>query len=1209
VDDHEERLAGSPWDELKPGDLPPCCRERGGFMAPRPHAIELRPAYKLSNEAHAHLEPVQVTVPSYTAPCVPYDWLLLDRAGEKSEQYELPVRFELEEQARELLGFETEWVQNGHNQRTLLDTFFSAIRPESSLCFFYAKRVPLSEESGRVLIGAGRVLSVGDNLEFGRSGEGELDPIPWERMVEHSIRHDFSDGFLLPYHEALSRATEDADLNLEEIVAFAPTDHWAEFSYGSEHVSNDAAIASLVICSQALERADRLLGGSSTRQQEWIDAQLGELWRMRGPAPGLGAALSAFGIQNGTLVAYRLAPLLEKNEDPWPLLNRVFDDPDAVLPGLSERIGETLCRTWHELPAERRRLLQLLSRFALSGEQATRFYQTTERQNAGLEASDEELLANPYLLYELDRGLAEPVGVSVIDRGLFPDPIVREQHPLPQPSLVADALDPRRVRALVVSELEREADKGNTLLSADGVIGGVRELPLDPPCPIDSDILRTIGDALNPTVAGVDLADGTPAYQLDRLQDMGELIRNEVQKRAGGRRHEVAASWKDLLEETLGPVSEAKSPDVEERARIEKIAALEEIAAARLSILVGSAGTGKTTLLETLAKAPEISSGGILLLAPTGKARVRMEMAVKQPAQTIAQFLLPLDRYDAAADVYRVSDHSRENGYRTVVIDECSMLTEEQLAAVVDGVQGVQRLILVGDHRQLPPIGPGRPFVDIAKYFAGNLEEGKFPRVAPQYAELTVPRRYAAHEAGEGAETRITEPTERADLMLAEWFSGETPSPAADEIWSRLSDGEISENLRIVSWTGGDQFQDKLVEVMVEELHLEGADDAAGFEISIGASEFNGWRYFHPRRNEEEEGAAEVAERWQILSPVRAHAHGVSDLNRVLQRRFRDETRKSAEISEPWRRRIPRPVGAEGLLYGDKVINVVNRRRGKVYPKEEALRYVANGEIGVVVGDFKSKKQKWTPTKLEVEFSSQAGFKYDFWPSEFSQEGTPPLELAYAITVHKAQGSEFDLTFLVVPNPCRLLSRELLYTALTRQRDRVVLFVEGDVHELKRFADPSHAETAARLTNLFSTPHPVAVNDRFLEESLIHRTIRGEAVRSKSEVVIANMLAERGIEYVYEQPLRGADGSVRYPDFTVEDAASGEIVYWEHLGMLHIDSYRRRWEHKLAWYEEQGVLRREQGGGKEGTLVVTVDDERGAIDSQEIEQLIGEVFS
>ena len=54
------------------------------------------------------------------------------------------------------------------------------------------------------------------------------------------------------------------------------------------------------------------------------------------------------------------------------------------------------------------------------------------------------------------------------------------------------------------------------------------------------------------------------------------------------------------------------------------------------------------------------------------------------------------------------------------------------------------------------------------------------------------------------------------------------------------------------------------------------------------------------------------------------------------------------------------------------------------------------------------------------------------------------LELAYAVTVHKAQGSEFGLCLLVLPRESRILSRELLYTALTRQRDRIVILHQGD---------------------------------------------------------------------------------------------------------------------------------------------------------------------
>jgi superfamily I DNA and/or RNA helicase len=69
---------------------------------------------------------------------------------------------------------------------------------------------------------------------------------------------------------------------------------------------------------------------------------------------------------------------------------------------------------------------------------------------------------------------------------------------------------------------------------------------------------------------------------------------------------------------------------------------------------------------------------------------------------TLAQFLLALGRYDPLTGAYRVTDDAnRERGFKTVVIDECSMLTEDQLAATIDAIKttAVERLILVGDPR------------------------------------------------------------------------------------------------------------------------------------------------------------------------------------------------------------------------------------------------------------------------------------------------------------------------------------------------------------------------------------------------------------------------------------------------------------------------------------------------------------------------------
>ncbi len=1195
----EQSVAGESLEDLPEEQWPCCVPERMAFMAPFEYTRTANHPYKQTSEdTHGHFAPTPLRHLPYSAPAVPFAWMLRESMESLGEEHALDVQAEREPK----LGFKTDWIQDYANQRALLDCFADHLKPEQSLCFFYAKQMPFVEDTGarRILIGVGRLVHVAPCVEYNYSVKdlkGKLRSVLWERIIQHSIRPDFKDGFLLPYHAAIERAAIEPTFDPAEIVAFSPEDRLLEFSHAAQLVTHDAAIASLLACAESLRKAKPHLTGPWDRCIEWVDHRLGELWKVRGPCPGLGASLCAFGIELGTFVAQALVEKAGENADPWSLVEQVFADPKQHLPShLAEGIGQTIRAKWKRLPEERRSLLKLMSRFELSREQAIRLYVQEERAAAAIEVTDKDILANPYLLYELTRLTDDPVSIWTIDRGVFPEDAVRVKHPLPAPSALDAGTDARRVRALATKVLEDAADAGSTLMPQDQVVLSIRNLGIRPSCDVDADLMSVAKDDFDGVIVETPMADNASALQLGRLAEMGEVIRSAIVKRIGGKRLQVDADWRKLLDEHLargGVGKVAPGDESEEKARQEKTAALKELAESRLSVLIGPAGTGKTTLLSVLCTHPKVAEGEVLLLAPTGKARVRMEQStshLKLRGQTIAQFLTP-DRYDRATGRYHLSDQPVSVGERTVIIDEASMLTEDMLAALIQALKGVHRLILIGDPRQLPPIGAGRPFVDIVKHLApeGILE--KFPRVGPGYAELTVRRRQGGQD--------------REDLQLAEWFSGSPIAPGEDDVFDKVVRVGHADHVRFVQWDSADDLRSRLIDVLVEELRLAGRDDIENFDKSLGGTPWNEMRFFNF-------GAAEQAEGWQILSPVRSGPHGVPDVNRLLHKQFRQHM-IDASRKRGYQRKYPKPMGPEEIVYGDKVINLTNTdpsmpwfRHRKVYPNKDSP-YIANGEIGMAIGFFWKKGLPDFRWKLEVEFSSQPRHKYDFTSRDFGEDSNPILELAYALTVHKSQGSEFGTVILILPSPCRLLSRELLYTALTRQRDRVVILHQGARGELRNYSSDDRSETARRLTNLFVAPSPIAIDGRFYEEYLIHRTSRGEMVRSKSEVIIADHLAHRGVEYGYEQPLT-IDGVTKYPDFTIEDMESGRNCYWEHCGMLHVPTYRRRWEDKLAWYKANGILPHEEGGGPRGTLIVTRDEANGSIDSSKITKLIKEVL-
>jgi hypothetical protein len=306
------------------------------------------------------------------------------------------------------------------------------------------------------------------------------------------------------------------------------------------------------------------------------------------------------------------------------------------------------------------------------------------------------------------------------------------------------------------------------------------------------------------------------------------------------------------------------------------------------------------------------------------------------------------------------------------------------------------------------------------------------------------------------------------------------------------------------------------------------------------------------------------------------HAHGVHEINRWIQRHFRAKELEAS--SNPW----GVSLGDESIVIKDKVIQTSNQWRSAYDGKGSEKYYLANGEVGLAA----TGKSGW----MNVVFAGRPGLRFGYAKRDFPG-GAGPLELAYALTVHKAQGSEFRKVFVVIPKNCRLLSRELIYTALTRSREQLVLLIEGsDATILFDLTRSERSETARRNTNLFQGAIRAADDTVPFAQHLIHRTEKGHLVRSKSELVIANMLFQLGIDYEYERVCDGtaAPGRLR-PDFSFI-SPDGDLLVWEHLGMLSRPDYKRGWEWKREWYARNGFV-------EEKTLFTSTEDALNGLDS------------
>jgi len=273
----------------------------------------------------------------------------------------------------------------------------------------------------------------------------------------------------------------------------------------------------------------------------------------------------------------------------------------------------------------------------------------------------------------------------------------------------------------------------------------------------------------------------------------------------------------------------------------------------------------------------------------------------------------------------------------------------------------------------------------------------------------------------------------------------------------------------------------------------------------------------------------------------------------------------------------------------DKVIQLRNRTVsdpifGYDYKTKLATQVdVFNGELGFV-GPHGYDKDKWQKhgfhlSRFAVQFTRKGDLRVNYGKDLGKdpkgrqlrdQKVEDNLELGYAISVHKAQGSEFEHVYVVIPSSRRqLLSQELLYTALTRAKKHCTLLVQrdaGPLIDMRRRERNWLSRINSSLLGWHVAPQQLLSLDGWYEPGKIHQALSHDMVRSKSEAIIANMLHERGINFFYEKPLYATNGTMYLPDFTL--IWNGEELYWEHVGLIKDPKYSERWVKKNDWYDK-----------------------------------------
>lgn len=407
----------------------------------------------------------------------------------------------------------------------------------------------------------------------------------------------------------------------------------------------------------------------------------------------------------------------------------------------------------------------------------------------------------------------------------------------------------------------------------------------------------------------------------------------------------------------------------------------------QFTIITGGPGTGKTTTVAKIlslmyAVNPELK---VALAAPTGKAANRMSESLKQAHFLDVSTKESVDKLEPMT-IHRLLGtirdsiyfkHNAENSipYDLVVIDESSMIDAALFSKLMDAISPTTKIILLGDKDQLASVEAGSLFGDLC------IAQEKLNT----FSKPTINFFQSFFDSG-------------ADLSRHEHISHHL-------LFEHVI--ILQHSYRFSSDDGIGKISKAIIESKIEDIQsfFDNKDNKVTLDPQYSEAIFK--NFIDGYRDYIEETDIQLAfkklNQLRVLCAIRESSEGVIHINERIEKYLHEKRwiRKDTEFYEH------RPV---------------------MMTKNNYNQGLFNGDIGIVRKDREGKIKVW--------FENSEGNLISFLPAAIDA-----VETVYAMTIHKSQGSEFNQVMIILPknNELALLTRELLYTAITRAKERVVI--------------------------------------------------------------------------------------------------------------------------------------------------------------------------